>query len=59
MLRRSSRRVSNHVPRLCHAARSAIEQLERRMLLTSTLYLDYGDRWAGGVLNTTVGAKRC
>jgi hypothetical protein len=30
--------------------------MESRILLTSTLYLDYGDRWPGGVLNTTVGA---
>lgn len=37
-------------------ARRMAEMLESRRLLTSTLYLDYGDRWAGGVLNTTVGA---
>lgn len=32
------------------------ETLESRICLTSTLYLDYGDNWPGGVLNTTVGA---
>jgi hypothetical protein len=33
-----------------------IEQLEERWLLITTLYIDYGDRFAGNVLNTTVGA---
>lgn len=36
--------------------RSACEPLESRTLLTSTLYIDYGDRFAGGALATTVGA---
>lgn len=35
---------------------NACETLEHRTQLTSTLYLDYGDNWPGGVLNTTVGA---
>jgi|GEM_PF-2848866 len=33
----------------------AYEQLEDWTLLTATLYIDYGDRFPGGVLNTTVG----
>jgi hypothetical protein len=33
-----------------------VECLEDRALLTSTLYIDYGDRFPGGILNTTVGA---
>ena len=32
-----------------------LRALESRLLLTSTLYIDYGDNFAGGILNTTVG----
>src|SRR5438128_1591449 len=32
-----------------------LELLEDRTLLTSTLYVDFGDRFPNGVLNTTVG----
>ena len=32
------------------------EPLEDRLLLSAVLYVDYGDAFAGGVLNTTVGA---
>ena len=32
-----------------------LEGLEHRTLLTSTLFLDFGDMFPGGVLNTTVG----
>ena len=38
------------------AACTSLECLEDRVVPTSTLYLDYGDRFAGGILNTTVGA---
>jgi hypothetical protein len=34
----------------------AFEPLEDRLLLSAVLYVDYGDAFAGGVLNTTVGA---
>lgn len=51
-----SRTLSPRHPAVTAAAVLACEQLESRVLLTSMLYLDYGDRWAGGVLNTTVGA---
>src|SRR5258707_49074 len=37
---------------------AAAEALECRRLLTSTLYIDYGDSFPGGVLNTTIGALK-
>src|SRR5512134_3133652 len=36
--------------------RLLFEPLEERLLLSATLYLDYGDLFPGGFLNTTVGA---
>ena len=44
-------------PRRCPPQRVPVcsEALEHRTLLTGTLYLDYGDNWPGGVLNTTAG----
>lgn len=38
--------------------RLTLEYLEDRVLPTATLYIDYGDRFPGGVLNTTVGGIR-
>src|SRR5882724_7600143 len=40
------------------AAGAAAETLECRRLLTSTLYVDYGDSFPGGVLTTTIGALK-
>ena len=51
--RRSNARRRSAAARV---ATGPCEALELRTLLTSTLYLDYGDNWPGGVLNTTVGA---
>src|SRR5262245_6537808 len=47
----SSRRAAP-VPR----RRPALEALEGRLVPTSTLFVDFGDGFSGGVLNTTVGA---
>lgn len=49
---RSSKRALRGKP----AGRPTFEQLEDRTLLTATLYVDFGDRFPSGVLNTTVGA---
>ena len=57
---RQHRRSVHRIARLHSSALRRLplpaEALERRTLLTSTLYLDYGDNWPGGVLNTTAGA---
>ena len=53
MSRRSSQRL--RAASAAPATVAAAEPLESRVLLT-TLYIDYGDRFPGGVLNTTVGA---
>lgn len=48
----------NHRARIGRAVklRNLCELLEQRRLLTTTLYIDYGDRFPGGTLATTVGA---
>ncbi|HSB86970.1 MAG TPA: LEPR-XLL domain-containing protein, partial [Ilumatobacteraceae bacterium] len=56
--------VGRRLVRLSHDPRKAVpprrrllfEPLEQRLLLSATLYVDFGDQFAGGVLNTTVGA---
>lgn len=56
-LSRLAKRRAAPLGRPCVQERSLhLEPLELRTLLTATLYVDFGDRFAGGVLNTTVGA---
>jgi hypothetical protein len=59
---RAARRQEKHSHRNSKSQRHVvyrrrlIEGLERRLLLTTTLYIDYGDRFPAGTLTTTVGA---
>lgn len=57
LFRRSARsRAVSCRHALLAASRFITEPLEARQLLITTVYIDYGDRFPGNVLNTTVGA---
>jgi hypothetical protein len=51
----SGRNAANSEPPY-RRKRAVFEPLESRVLLSAILYVDFGDAFAGGVLNTTVGA---
>src|SRR5687767_7588347 len=54
---RKSSPTNGSLKRTTHRRRSfSIEPLDERLLLSAVLFVDFGDAFPGGVLNTTVAA---